>query len=93
MVVVFQQAGVDFSKPVITMCTSGMVSSWIVACGLMCGWKDVPLYDVSVMCVHMYSTREFMCNRNAIMALVKLVRLHQLILYTLKPHHRSLLRP
>ncbi|XP_065907157.1 thiosulfate sulfurtransferase-like [Dysidea avara] len=44
---VFQQAGVDFSKPVITMCTSGMVSSWIVACGLMCGWKDVPLYDNS----------------------------------------------
>ena len=50
---VFQQAGVDLDKPMVAMCGSGMTACWIVAAGLLCGVKAVPLYDVSVTTLHM----------------------------------------
>jgi len=43
----FQRAGVDFAKPVITSCGSG-VTACILALGLYeCGRKDVAVYDGS----------------------------------------------
>ena len=45
---VFQQAGVDLDKPMVAMCGGGITACWVIAAGLMCGVKTIPIYDVSV---------------------------------------------
>ena len=46
----FQKAGINLDKPMVAMCGSGMSACWIIAAGLLCGVKTVPLYDVSITC-------------------------------------------
>lgn len=43
---VYADVGIDLSKPVITMCGSGMSSCTLVLAAHVCGCPDVALYPV-----------------------------------------------
>jgi 3-mercaptopyruvate sulfurtransferase SseA len=51
---VFKDAGIDLSKPITSMCNSGMSSCSLALAADLCGCPDVGVFFVSTSFVYIY---------------------------------------